>query len=73
MFCAQCGKGIGQAARRVNTSVGPVCGRCVDGGVLLRRLDCGHMSTAGSTVVRHGAGFSCWQCSKDYFQMKEKR
>lgn len=71
--CAQCGKGIGKASRRADTVAGPVCGRCVDGGALLRRLECGHMATAGNTVVRHGGGFSCAFCAGDHFEMKESR
>jgi hypothetical protein len=66
VHCARCGKGIGKTARRVALNDGRVvCGTCTDDGALLRRLDCGHMSTAGSKVVRTGAGYSCAMCARD--------
>lgn len=70
--CAVHGGRIGKLARRVDTVAGPVCGRCVDAGALLRRLDCGHWSTAGCTVVQTGGGYTCAFCSQDAFEMKER-
>lgn len=62
--CAVHGGTIGKTARFTWTAGGAVCGRCADGGALLRRLDCGHMATAGNMVVRTGAGFSCAACAR---------
>ena len=64
VHCAVCGKGIGKTSRRAGLGDGrSVCGRCVDDGVLLRKLDCGHMATAGNMVIRTGGGYTCGQCS----------
>ena len=66
VHCAVCGKGIAKTRRRVELRDGrSVCGRCTDDGVLLRRLDCGHMSTAGVNVARTGAGYKCMSCARD--------
>lgn len=66
-----CGKGTGKLARQVRLRDGRVvCGRCTDAGVLLRRLDCGHMATAGNLVVRQGGGtseFACYLCAVGIF------
>jgi hypothetical protein len=65
VHCASCGRGIGKTARRADTVMGPVCARCTDGGALLRRLDCGHMATAGNSVAAAGGKYLCAACARD--------
>lgn len=72
VHCAVCGRGTGKLARQVGLRDGRVvCGGCVDAGALLRRLSCGHMATAGNTVVRQSGGtseFACYLCAADTFK-----
>lgn len=63
--CAVHGGRIGKASRSVRLGDGrAVCVRCVDDGALLRRLGCGHMATAGNTVVRIGDSYICAFCAR---------
>lgn len=69
VHCAVCGKGTGKTSRQVTLRDGRVvCGRCVDAGALLRRLDCGHYATAGNNVAAAGGQYLCAACAQATLQ-----
>lgn len=63
--CGSCGGAAG--ANPVQLRDGrQICPRCVDGGVLMQRLPCGHMGIPGTTVITDsadGGNFQCIRCS----------
>jgi hypothetical protein len=63
MPCGSCGRPIPPSADRiVLADTRHVCMACRDGGVLLKRLPCGHMAMPGTLVITDSADSSNLQC-----------
>lgn len=61
--CGACGRRIPKHMERKKLTDGRlVCDRCIGAGVLVRRLSCGHMSTAGQMVLSESSDYSNTQC-----------